>query len=125
MNSKLDFTNRSFRRPRGDSAAYLYSVIQIIAQTTGDYTFQSTSSFDPVGLLYYPRFNRTSPSSNLVADDGGSERPGQFRITHRLIANRRHFLVVTSFYVGSIGAFSINATGPGPFDLVEVQGMES
>lgn len=120
INSALIFNNPLFRRPNGYSSEYFYSVFEITVQTTGDYMFQSTSNFDSYGCLYYPTFNKASPSSNLLTYDDDAGNFANFYIAYRLVADRRYFLVATTFSTNVLGTFAINATGPGPFDMVEI-----
>lgn len=120
INSELQFLSPMFQRPYRDTSDYFYSLIKVTVQTSGDYKFQSSSPFDSYGLLYYPKFNPKSSSSNLIASDDDSGSFRQFLITHSLEADKSYFLVVTSYSGSVTGSFTVNATGPGSFDLVEI-----
>ncbi len=80
--------------------------------TTGYYSFCSDSAIDTNEFIYKNTFNPLNPLENLLdaEDDSGSNL--QFRLNIRLSGDMTYVLVMTTYQLKEIGAFSISVQGP-------------
>ncbi|CAF4217803.1 unnamed protein product [Rotaria sordida] len=91
---------------------HYYEAIQILVNTTGYYTFKSSSNLDAYGSLYQWEFDPSNPSRNLITQDDDSAGGRQFTFNAFLQAGVSYTLVFTTFGEGETGPFSVVATGP-------------
>lgn len=99
-------------RPGQTSNSYYYQAIELTFSTIATYTFRSNGSLDTYGYLYSVSFDPLYPTRNLIASDDDSGGSGQFLFNATLTFGTRYILVVTTFYPGIIGAYSITTLGP-------------
>jgi hypothetical protein len=93
--------------------------------TTGNYTFRSSSSIrDTYGYLYQGSFYPSYPSFNIVTKDDDNGGNGQFQLTATLRSDITYILVFTTYQEGNIGSFSIVASGPdnvfNPIEVIQI-----
>jgi hypothetical protein len=91
---------------------YYYHAVEVRVNTTGTYTFKSSSSVDTYGYLYQGNFYPSYPSYNIVTRDDDSAGGGQFQLTASLRSDITYILVFTTFSERTTTAFSIIASGP-------------
>ncbi len=113
--------SRTFVRPDGTTGNYYYQAVQGTIDTSGTYSFSSSSSIDTYGYLYESSFDPSDPSHNLIAsdDDGGGDR--QFQISRYLQSGRTYILVVTTHRKNTTGNFSVRVSGPALVNLVPIK----
>ena len=112
--SELTFNNGKYIRDGAPSGSnYYYATVEVRVNTTGTYTFTSSSSIgDTFGYLYQGNFYPTYPSINIVTTDDDSAGQRQFQLTATLRSDITYILVFTTFAENQIGSFSIVASGP-------------
>ncbi|CAF1261541.1 unnamed protein product [Rotaria magnacalcarata] len=110
--SSLTTSNSKFIRPNSGTGAYYYEAIHVTIETSGTYTFVSSSGYDIYGCLYNTPFSASSPSLNLITynDDSGGEN--EFQLTADLKFFQPVILVVTTYQASRTGAFAVTAYGP-------------
>jgi len=94
-----------------------YEAIEIMVNTTGNYTFTSVENIDGVGYLYRPSFDPSNLSNNLIVQDDQSGGNNQFRFSAVLEAGVPYTLVFAAYQSGITGPFSIVASGPDNVDF--------
>src|SRR5579871_2920463 len=77
----LTFGSPTFSRPGGTFGNYYYMAIKVFTLTSSYYGFTSSGSLDIYGYFYRDSFNRSNPSSNLIAEDDNALGEGQFGIS--------------------------------------------
>jgi len=111
-----------YSRDGATGVNYYYEAIEVRVNTTGDYTFRSSSSIgDTYGYLYQGNFYPSYPSYNIVTKDDDTAGNGQFQLTATLRSDITYILVFTTYQEGNIGSFSIAASGTdNVFNPIEV-----
>ena len=112
--SELTINDGKYIRDGAPSGSnYYYATVEVRVNTTGTYTFTSSSSIDDTfGYLYQGNFYPTYPSINIVATDDDSAGQGQFQLIATLRSDITYILVFTTFAENKVGSFSIVASGP-------------
>lgn len=119
---QLTSVSSHYNRDGGNGGSYYYEAIEFRVGTTGTYTFKTSSSIsDTYGYIYQGNFYPTYPSYNIVARDDDSAGSNQFQLTATLRADLTYILIFTTYGPGSVGTFSISATGP---DYVFYSGID-
>jgi hypothetical protein len=108
----LTLNSGTFSRNGVDGSIYYYNAIEVQVQTTGAYTFKSSSSFDTYGYLYRGNFSPSNPSFNLMLSDDDGAGSNQFQLTGNLQSNIKYILVFTTYSQRVTGPFNIIASGP-------------
>ena len=108
--SSLSTNNQVYSRDCDNQYVY-YESIQIKVNTTGYYTFRSSSTIDVYGLIYINTFNPVNPLDNLFDKDDDSGSNLQFQINVRLNGGMTYVLVVTTNKLKETGVFSIVVLG--------------
>jgi hypothetical protein len=98
--------------PYLSSGIHYYEPIIIFVSINGLYRFQSISSVDSYGFLYFDYFNPSNLTENFLDIDDDSAGTGQFLIRYTLQSNSRYILVTTTFDPNVTTSFSILASGP-------------
>lgn len=114
--------SETYSRDGASGVNYYYEAIEIRVNTTGTYTFTSSSSItNTYGYLYQGKFYPSYPSFNIVTKDDDSAGNGQFQLTAILRSDITYLLVFTTYQEGNTGSFSIIASGPdNVFNPIEV-----
>lgn len=90
-----------------------YDSYSFSVETTGTYTFLTTSDFDSFTFLYQGGFDASAPLSNILAGDDdlfGETTSGLFG---ELSAGTTYVLVITGFANHNFGLFNSTIGGPG------------
>ncbi|UJR12884.1 hypothetical protein I4U23_017058 [Adineta vaga] len=90
---------------------YYYQAIKINILTSGSYTIASNSSMDTYGYLYNDMFNPSFPSQNLIAKSDDNAANSQFGFVQFLQSTETYIVVVTTYTVRIMGAFSLIVNG--------------
>ena len=117
--SSLTWDYPMFHRP-STNGDYFYEQIKVTTAVAGNFMFLSESSINIYGLLYYPTFNATSPSSNLLAFDDESGGKGQFFFQYHLEANQQYYLVISTRQEYRIDKFIVHVRGPVSVNLTRL-----
>ncbi|CAF2912153.1 unnamed protein product [Rotaria sp. Silwood2] len=104
-----NYSDQYFRT--GNTNLYYYQAINIIVNTTGNYTITSNSTVDTYGCLYKNSFNKTRLAFNRVAQNDDSGGNLQFKLTYVLQAGTKYILIVTTYSPLIYGPFSITVSG--------------
>ncbi|CAF3417508.1 unnamed protein product [Rotaria socialis] len=97
-----------------------YEAIEIIVNTTGTYSFRSSSQIDTMGYLYAGEFNPSNQNLNLLTQNDDYSTSNQFRLIAYLEAGVTYTLVVTTFGSDVRGAFTVIALGPSYVDFFPI-----
>ena len=108
----LTSSSGTFSRDGGSGTMYYYHAIEVRVNTTGTYTFKSSSSFDTYGYLYQGNFYPSYPSYNIISRDDDTAGNSQFQLTASLRSDITYILVFTTYSERITTAFSIIASGP-------------
>ena len=102
-----------YTRHGANGLNYYYATVEVRVNTTGTYTFTTSSSIkDTYGYLYQGNFYPTYPSINIVTSDDDGAGGGQFQLTATLRSDITYILVFTTYAENEVGSFSILASGP-------------
>jgi hypothetical protein len=103
----------NYTRHGASSGSFYYHAIEVRVDTTGSYTFGTSSSIsDTYGYLYQGNFYPSYPQYNIVAqNDDASNRNFGFTVTLR--SDITYILVFTTYNVDIVGTFDVAASGPG------------
>lgn len=71
----------------------------------------SQGANDSYGSIYYPSFNSSNPSNNIIAYDDNSGGDLQFQIIMHMKANTEYILVVTTAVRNRTGPYTIIVSG--------------
>ncbi len=123
--SALTIGSGSYIRPGSSSSGHHYEAIQVIVNTTGYYTFTSSSNMDTHGFLYNGAFYPSQPSVNLIARDDDSGGNNQFKFAAFLEAGVPYILVISTHGAGITGPFSIVASGPDDVEFIPTNIVET
>ena len=105
--------SNTFARVGGSGDVYYYEAIEIRVNTTGTYTFSTSSNIaDTYGYLYQGNFYPTYPQYNIVTQDDDGSGKGQFQLTATLRSDLVYILVFTTYNKLTTGSFEISASGP-------------
>jgi hypothetical protein len=111
--SELTLNSEKYSRHGGNGDNYYYQAIPIQVNTTGIYTFTTSSTIgDTYGYLYQGNFYPSYPQYNIVTQDDDGSGNNQFRLTATLRSDLTYILVFTTYRERDIGSFSISASGP-------------
>ena len=122
-----NLTNSSalFNSLSSSALNYSYDAIDVTVDTSGNYTFQSSSTTNYTfnGYLYNNSFSALSPLTNLLArTDRNVVTPLQFNITYNLLFGVEYILVVTTINqtINQTvpASYTIISTGPGTTTFV-------
>jgi hypothetical protein len=113
FSSALTTNSYTYSPPHQPTPNHYYQLIQVIAEKSGDYTFQSTSAINLYVYFYKNNFNVYNPSLNVIASDDNSGGNGQFLFTVSLQAGVEYILLVTTYNAYVTGSYTITASGPG------------
>ncbi len=102
-----------------------YEAIEIMVNTTDNYTFTSVENIDGFGYLYRLSFDPSNLSNNLIIQDDQSGGNNQFRFSALLEAGVSYILVFTTYQSGSTGPFSIVASGPDNVDFTPINTLQT
>ena len=108
--SSLSTSSQSYRRDC-DKQIYYYESIRVKANQSGYYSFRSYSSIDTYGSIYRKTFNPLTPLENFLQTDDDNNNNLQFRLDVRLSGGAAYVLVITTYPLKGMGAFSIVAFG--------------
>ena len=89
-----------------------YKAIVLNVSSSGTYVLVSSSDIDTYGYIYNDTFDSNDPAVNLIVENDNTGGNLQFQFNIFLEALTRYILVVTTYKGGTIGVFSIVATGP-------------
>ena len=78
---------------------------------------------DTYGYLYYPTFNETFPSSNVITEDDDSSGNTQFLLNYTLDAGQKYYVIVTTYSPGVNGIFTLIVRGPTSVNLTHLPSM--
>lgn len=102
-----------FSRAGVNGQVYYYEAIEIRVNTTGTYTFNTSSSIpDTYGYLYQGNFYPSYPQYNIVVQDDDSAGNNQFKLVATLRSDLTYILVFTTYQQSTTGTFEIVASGP-------------
>ncbi|CAF1155120.1 unnamed protein product [Adineta steineri] len=120
--SELTLNSGIYTRNGSSGVNYYYEAIEVQVNTTGNYTFTSSSSIeDTYGYLYQRNFYPSAPSYNIVSKDDNGAGNGQFQVIAALRSDTKYILVFTTFHENNTGSFSILTSGPdNVFNPIEV-----
>ncbi len=105
--------SNKFSRVGGSGEIYYYETVDVRVNTTGTYTFNTTSTIrDTYGYLYQGNFYPTYPQYNIVTQDDDAGGNGQFKLTAVLRSDLNYILVFTTYDKLATGSFQIIASGP-------------
>lgn len=102
---------------------FYYEAIEIIAPTSGQYTFYSVSNADTFGYLYSNRFNPYNLNGNILTWDDHGGGNFQFSISFTLQANNVYVLVFTTHSPRITTSFSLVGIGPDIIQFVRINNM--
>ncbi len=105
--------SNTFSRIGGSGEIYYYEAINIQVNTTGTYTFKTSSNIsDTYGYIYQGNFYPTYPQYNIITQDDDGAGNGQFQLNATLRSDLTYILVFTTYYKLTTGSFEIIASGP-------------
>ncbi|UJR18100.1 hypothetical protein I4U23_005000 [Adineta vaga] len=110
--SALTVDSPFYVRSYGSTIRFCYQAIEISVSTTGIYTISSNSTIDTYGVLYNNTFNPADPDRNQLSSDDQTGGNDQFLLANILQAMTTYILVVTTYYDGVTGDFSLVGEGP-------------
>lgn len=111
--SELTVNSEQYSRLGGFGGDNYYQAIPIRVNTTGTYTFTTSSTIgNTFGYLYQGNFYPTYPQYNIITQDDDSSGNQQFRLTADLRSDITYILVFTTYEPQRTGSFSISASGP-------------
>lgn len=98
----------------GVGTAVRYDVFQFNIDTSGSYSFNSSSPYDNYGFLYQGSFNAATPLANVIVGDDDSAGGSDYAFTTNLSTGTNYFLVSTGFdNTTDFGTFSTTINGLG------------
>ncbi|MBC7882126.1 MAG: PEP-CTERM sorting domain-containing protein [Anaerolineae bacterium] len=104
------------------ATAVRYQTLAFRVDTSGSYTFQSTSIspafWDNYSFLYQTSFIATSPLTNVLIGNDDNTSIGLSGFTFSLTAGTQYFFVETGFSNTSSGTYSLTIDGPGTVTAV-------
>jgi len=110
---ELTLNSDTYTRHQGPAGSYYYQAIPVRVDTTGTYTFKTSSTIgDTFGYLYQGNFYPEYPSYNIVTSDDDTAGNRQFQLTATLRSDITYILVFTTYQQRLTGEFSISASGP-------------
>lgn len=93
---------------------FYYDAIEVRVNTTGSYTFKTSSGiYDTYGYLYQGNFYPSYPEYNIVTQDDNGSGNAQFQLGAALRSDLRYILVFTTYSANLTGLFNVYASGPG------------
>lgn len=116
--STLTSSNPTYIRPSGSNMSYYYDKFDVVASSTGTYTFGTNSALDTFGSIYYGPFKPNYSHWNLMKSDDDSGGNSQFRFEVHLEAYMRYTLVITTYNPSYFGAYTIIVSGIDSVSLV-------
>lgn len=97
---------------------YYYEAIEVNVLTSGNYIIQSNSTMDTLGFIFEKsKFDPRYPIQNLLLYDDDSGGSSQFLFEISLQSTTKYIIVITTYFAGVVGPFSIITTGPASLDL--------
>lgn len=122
----LNSTGPLFSRPYDSSNSnYYYQAVRVTVDRSGIYTFTSNSSMNTYGCVYEQSFYPSNPYTNLLLCDDNSGSSQQFLINSTFEHAPIYILVVTTFSPSVTGRYSIIATGPNTFSMINIPVVSS
>lgn len=109
LNANLNITTSSpiFTRYLAGGINYYYHLQTYTAGVTGEYTIDlSSTAFDPY-LYVYSSFNPANPSAGLLGYNDDQGLSPNSRVTLTLAKDQTIYIVSTSYYTSTIGAFNL------------------
>ncbi|CAF1264609.1 unnamed protein product [Adineta ricciae] len=101
------------------TSTYYYDVIKVIVPSAGQYViYGSSSRIDTYGYIYHDPFNQASTSTNFISANDDGAFNSQFNFTVTFPSYYVVHLVVTTFYPGVLGNYSVIANGPAAVTFV-------
>ncbi|CAF1459338.1 unnamed protein product [Adineta ricciae] len=118
-NGMLTSSNPQYFRLNGSASTYYYDVIKVIVPSAGQYViYGSSSRIDTYGYIYHDPFNPASTSTNFISANDDGAFNSQFNFTINFPSYYVVHLVVTTFYPGVLGNYSVIANGPAAVTFV-------
>ena len=108
---------RRYRRP---NRAYRLRLFHVTVPQFGFYSLSSLSTVDTYACLYTDQFDPDHPQRNLLTYNDQSGGDDQFRMSLVLQADQIYYLVATTFRPWRVGNFSVQVTGPGEADVIQI-----
>ena len=111
VSSAWTTSDRKFIRYNWSTKEYFYHIYSLVVPVAGYYSIMTDYANDSYGYVYYPSFNASVQSNNLVAYDDNSGGNFQFQIIMNLPANTQYFVVVTSNGRNKTGPYTLIVSG--------------
>ena len=111
VSSAWTSSDRLFARYNYGTQSYYYHIYSVVVPVTGYYVIMTANANDSYGYIYYPRFNASVPSGNLIAYDDNSGGNLQFQITMNLQASTTYMVVVTTAVRNRTGPYTLTVSG--------------
>lgn len=101
---------------------FYYEAIEVDISVAGSYSFTGDSMIQMECRLYGDTFDPTEPNRNLIALGAKSYGEEQLRMTATLLTTQRYVLIVMPQAAGTLGSFSLLASG---FETVSLRTSRS
>jgi hypothetical protein len=91
-------------------STYYYKQYSFVAPSSGSVTFEITEGTFDSYLYIYSSFDPNSPNANMIAADDDSGEGVFSKITMNVAQGTTYVIVVSTYYSGSTGSFTLNTS---------------
>lgn len=110
----------TFQPPASYFGEFPYDQLLLIVPISGNYTIVLKSNSFPMTYLYYPNFDATNPSSNLISYDNNSAFNYITTINVILEQDQTYQLVLTSYQFETLPTIDLIIRGPQVVNLTQI-----
>lgn len=118
--SSLTKTSPRYSQGYGGTNSYYYKIFHISVPQLGIYSFIGYSNISLIGYFYEISVSPMLYYSNMIFRDYYSDPEAKLVVKAKLTPAMNYYLLVTTPYPNTTGAFYLTAVGPKPFHMTAV-----
>ena len=123
ISSSLTEQSLKYSREMSIDHVYYYKVFRISVQKLGIYSVLGYSNIGLAGYIYETSFSPMFFYQNMISTTSGSDGQASFISRSKLSADKDYYLVVTTNYEETTGAFNLTITGPQTINIAAISGI--